>query len=200
MSEKIEKVEKYLHEIQTTLNAPKGNYNKFGQFNYRNVEDILRAVKPLMQEDTYLRLNDEVIEVAGRIYVKALASFHYGSTFVSASALAREPLSKKGMDEMQITGSASSYARKYALCGLFAIDNEKDSDSQKPSIQNESEDEELDPSGFIIKIGYAKGKPISSLTEKQMNQQYDFWATKNSNEAREFIAAIDNYRNDQAKR
>ena len=116
--------------IQSELKAPKAQFNKFGNYAYRNAEDILEALKPLLKKyNCLLTVCDEVIEVGGRIYVKATATFtdDEGKT-IDVAAFARESESKKGMDEAQITGAASSYARKYALNGLFLIDDTKDAD------------------------------------------------------------------------
>jgi hypothetical protein len=128
-----------LHEtlvyIQKNLKAPKNQINKFGNFKYRNCEDILEAVKPLLG-DCVLVIADEMVEVGGRHYVKATASLRngvIGASVVSTTAFAREPESRKGMDESQITGAASSYARKYALNGLFCIDDTRDADSSQPA-------------------------------------------------------------------
>ena len=116
-----------LNTIQQKLKAPKGQTNNFGKYKYRSCEDILEAVKPLLGECS-LVVSDE-IEVRGdRVYVKATATLHDGNSIMSACGYAREPQTKKGMDESQITGAASSYARKYALNGLFAIDDTKDAD------------------------------------------------------------------------
>lgn len=119
-----------LQEIQSELKAPKGQRNNFGNYNYRSAEDILEAVKPLLKErNVALVISDEVLEIGGRVYVKATAMLAFeNQPFASASAFAREAENKKGMDEAQITGSASSYARKYALNGLLAIDDTKDAD------------------------------------------------------------------------
>lgn len=121
-----------LQGIQSSLKAPKGQTNKFGGYSYRSAEDILNAVKPLLNEwNCTLVLNDEIVEVAGRVYVKSNASLadSNGDQIINSQAFAREAESKKGMDEAQITGSASSYARKYALNALFAIDDTKDADA-----------------------------------------------------------------------
>lgn len=118
-----------LNKIQCELNAPKNLYNSFGNYKYRNVEGIFEGLKPLLKKTkTTVILSDEVVEVGGWVYVKATATFSDGKNSISVSAFAREPESKKGMDSAQITGSCSSYARKYALNGLFAIDDTKDSD------------------------------------------------------------------------
>lgn len=119
-----------LIKIQEALVATKDQYNSFGKYNYRSTESILAALKPLLTENSaYLTLNDEIVEVGGRVYVKATASLTQGDKTVSASAFAREAAEQRGMNEPQITGSSSSYARKYALSGLFCIDDTKDSDA-----------------------------------------------------------------------
>lgn len=128
-----------LTEIQKRLKAPKSNYNSFGKYNYRSCEDILEAVKPLLGDNT-LTLSDEVVQIGDRIYVKATAVFRDGATETRVSAFAREAESKKGMDESQVTGTASSYARKYALNGLFLIDDTKDADTDEfAKVQKKSE-------------------------------------------------------------
>ncbi len=122
-----------LSEIQQKLKAPKNQRNSFGNYNYRNCEDILEALKPLLG-DSVLTISDEIVQVGDRFYVKATATFSDGPLMkdanVSVTAYARESLDKKGMDSAQITGAASSYARKYALNGLFLIDDTKDADNQ----------------------------------------------------------------------
>ena len=121
-----------LQGIQSSLKAPKGQTNKFGGYRYRSAEDILEALKPLLGEwGCSLVIQDDMVEVGGRVYVKASANLIDNETesVLSTSAFAREAEAKKGMDDAQITGSASSYARKYALNGLFAIDDTKDPDA-----------------------------------------------------------------------
>lgn len=121
-----------LQGIQSSLKAPKGQTNKFGGYKYRSCEDILTALKPLLQEwGCSLVISDEMVEVGTRVYVKANATIadNDSSESISATGFAREAEIKKGMDDAQITGSASSYARKYALNGLFAIDDTKDPDA-----------------------------------------------------------------------
>lgn len=125
-----------LNEIQQKLKAPKSQYNSFGKYAYRNVEDILEALKPLLG-DSVLTISDEIVNVGDRYYVKATADFYEpGQTnqegeHARVTAYAREALDRKGMDDSQITGAASSYARKYALNGLFLIDDTKDADSDE---------------------------------------------------------------------
>lgn len=125
-----------LIKIQQELKAPKGQYNSFGKYKYRSAEDILEAVKPLLGKyNAQLTLSDEIIAVGDRIYVKAVATFTDGNATEVVSAYAREPDDKKGMDASQITGTASSYARKYALNGLFLIDDTKDADTDEYAKQ-----------------------------------------------------------------
>ena len=121
-----------LLKIQNELKAPKGNYSSYGGFKYRSCEDILEAVKPLLKEEGLtLTISDEMVMVGERYYIKATATIRDGEESISVSAYAREAESKKGMDESQITGTASSYARKYALNGLFLIDDTKDADTDE---------------------------------------------------------------------
>lgn len=126
-----------LASVQQHLKAPKGQFNGFGKYKYRSCEDILEAVKPHLGVCT-ITINDEIVMVGDRIYVKATAIFSDGEHNIQSSAFAREASQKKGMDESQVTGSASSYARKYALNGLLLIDDTKDADTR----QNKSELEE----------------------------------------------------------
>lgn len=129
-------------DIQHKLKAPKGQYNSFGKYNYRSCEDILESVKPLLKEHNLaLLIDDEIVQIGERYYVKATAKITDGRECVSATAYAREPDTKKGMDESQITGATSSYARKYALNALLCIDDTKDADtmdnSKKPVQQTQ---------------------------------------------------------------
>jgi len=138
-------VYKKLSEIQRELHAPKGQTNKFGNYNYRSCEDILQAVKPLLG-DYALTITDElifsgmledeipstgVIVKTQRVYIKATVTLSDGTDTITTSAMAREASIKKGMDSSQVSGAASSYARKYALNGLFAIDDNKDADTDQ---------------------------------------------------------------------
>ena len=130
---------KELIEIQRKLKAPKGQRNTFGNYNYRSAEDILEAVKPLCAEHgCQLTLSDAIELVGDRYYVKATAQIRTADETVEVTAYARESVSKKGMDESQITGTASSYARKYALNGLFCIDDTKDADTDAYEHQQNS--------------------------------------------------------------
>lgn len=128
--EKNKKTSLNLAEIQAKIHAPKNQRNNFGNYNYRSCEDILEAAKKVLSKyDAYIIISDEIMPVNDRIYIKATATISNGTDSISVTAYAREEETKKGMDAAQITGSASSYARKYALNGLLAIDDTKDSDA-----------------------------------------------------------------------
>lgn len=132
-----------LSAIQVKLNAPKKQYNSYGRYNYRSCEDILEGLKPHLEETkTAVTVNDEIVLIGERYYVKATATLHdcESDKSVSNTAYAREELTKKGMDASQITGSTSSYARKYALNGLFCIDDVKDADT-RDNRQKEAEEQ-----------------------------------------------------------
>ncbi|CAM0047665.1 Erf-like ssDNA annealing protein [Vibrio phage K39] len=121
-----------LIKVQATLNAPKGQFNSFGKYNYRSCEDIMGAVKPLLAEHGLVQfVSDEIVLIGDRYYVKATVTVTNGTDSHSVSALARESLTKKGMDDAQVTGSTSSYARKYALNGMYNIDDTKDADTNQ---------------------------------------------------------------------
>ena len=124
-----------LSKIQQQLKAPKGQLNKFGNYRYRSCEDIIEAVKPLLNGAS-LVISDEVVLIGDRYYIKATATLSDGKETIQATAYARESEQRKGMDDGQLTGAASSYARKYALNGLFAIDDTKDADTMPPPPEN----------------------------------------------------------------
>lgn len=126
---------KKVSDIQQELKAPKNQFNAFGKYNYRSCEDIVEGFKKL-PTGLVLTVGDDVVLVGDRIYVKATATLSDGENSISNSGFAREALTKKGMDDSQITGAASSYARKYALNGLFCIDDTKDSDSMDNSVSS----------------------------------------------------------------
>lgn len=130
-----------LNKIQVELNAPKNLYNSFGKYNYRNLEGIFIGLKPHLKDSgVVVTVSDEIVDIGGRIYVKATATITDGKDVVSVNAYAREDDSKKGMDLSQLTGSCSSYARKYAMNGLFAIDDTEDADSMDNSKSSASSD------------------------------------------------------------
>ena len=132
-------MEKLLN-IQVELKAPKEQYNNFGKYNYRSCEDILEALKPLLSKyKTTLILKDDIVLIGNRYYLKATANLYdieTNKSIVETSAFAREEEGKKGMDGSQVTGASSSYARKYALNGMFAIDDNKDIDTTNISEEN----------------------------------------------------------------
>ena len=145
-----------LTQIQAELKAPKNRYNSFGEFRYRSCEDILEAVKPLLLKyDASLTIRDEMVDVGGRIYVKAIAMLKVSDMEpVEVTAFAREPEDKKKMDSAQITGTESSYARKYALNGLLLIDDARDPDTNEYVLQtNETVANQ--------KIGKVKGEALT---------------------------------------
>ena len=168
--------------IQSDLNAPKGQYNSFGKYHYRSAEDILTGVKPLLK-GLLLRINDEIVQVGDRYYVKATAKITDGRESVEASAFAREPLQKKGMDESQITGATSSYARKYALNGLLGIDDVKDADTQAPA-DNKSPAKTANNKGsgktYVIPVGKNKGKDPLTLSNDELLSDLEYWEGVNS--------------------
>jgi hypothetical protein len=128
MNELNEKLLKIIQE----LNVPKSRYNSFGNYNYRSLEDIYESVKPLLAKyNLSLRMTDTIEAYGDRVYVKATATLSDGDNSHDVSAYAREAVNKKGMDDSQITGTASSYARKYALSGLFLLDDIKDADTEE---------------------------------------------------------------------
>ena len=163
-----------LVKVQNELKAPKSQYNSFGKYSYRNCEDILEALKPLLNEvKAIVNISDEIVLVGERYYVKATVKFIDAETgeVVEASAMAREEETKKGMDASQLTGSTSSYARKYALNGLFAIDDTKDADTTnthgKENVKSLSEAQ--------LKRMYVIGKNAgyeNSKVDSMINQKY----------------------------
>lgn len=154
---------KKLIEIQSELKAPKNQRNTFGGYMYRSAEDILEALKPLLlKHECTMTISDTIVEVGGRVYVKATATFLDGDNKAEVSAFAREEETKKGMDAAQITGSASSYARKYALNGLFLIDDTKDPDATndhgKGNPQEEKKAKKVDSDTIMLAVKMAKTK------------------------------------------
>jgi len=177
--------------IQSKLKAPKGQFNDFGKYKYRNCEDILEAVKPLLSEtETILTMKDEIVLIGDRYYIKATVSLWNKENTIAVSAFAREAESKKGMDVSQITGAASSYARKYALNGLFCIDDTKDADSGKPEPEKskppESDKEELTPKQILYNKMKANG-----MTKEAMKKFSDFVGAKTDKEMQTFIDGFD---------
>lgn len=179
-----------MSDIQTKLKAPKSQYNSFGKYNYRNCEDILEAVKPLLNEHKlYINISDTVEHVGDRYYIKATVTVSDGESTITSQAYAREEESKKGMDGSQVTGASSSYARKYALNGMFAIDDTKDSDTTNTSGKDQPKEYkceccgkpflDFDWNGKHYTAGQAyemsrkkNGKPLcKSCADKQRSEQ-----------------------------
>ena len=159
--------------IQNELKAPKSQWNSFGKYNYRNAEDILEAAKPLLKkEGVILTLTDEIVLIGNRYYVKSTATVKYADESIVVSAYAREEENKKGMDGSQVTGASSSYARKYALNGLFLIDDTKDSDFtndnqvKNNTIQLNKLSEEQIKRLYTNKAGY-DSKKMDELVKKK---------------------------------
>lgn len=151
----VKTLQQKLIEIQSELKAPKSQYNKFGGYNYRNCEDILEAVKPLCAKHEIVPLlSDEIVMIGDRFYIKATAKVTDGKDEIATTAFARESKDKKGMDESQITGSASSYARKYALNGLFCIDDTKDADFMDNSQSSKQQQPKTQPTKETHVKGY----------------------------------------------
>jgi hypothetical protein len=158
-------IQEKLIDIQQKLKAPKGQFNSFGKYKYRSAEDILEAVKPLLGEfKVSLILSDEIVNLGTRYYIKATARLVDGQDFMEAYGYAREEETKKGMDGSQITGASSSYARKYALNGLLAIDDNKDSDSTN---KHDSKDDAITTKIKNAKTEKELGVIYSELTEEQ---------------------------------
>ena len=135
-----------LIEVQEELKAPKGQYNSFGKYYFRSTEDIVEALKPLLiKRGLLLLMYDEIELIGSRIYVVSTADLTDGATNIKVSARARESETKKGMDDSQITGTASSYARKYALNGMFLIDDSKDADTPEYSGQMNNQQQSKQP-------------------------------------------------------
>lgn len=161
-----------LKEVQTQIKAPKNLYNTFGKYKYRNAEGILEAVKPYLDKyNLFLVLSDEIVQVGERYYIKATAVLHDGeeNKSVSVSAYAREAATKKGMDDSQITGTASSYARKYALNGLFLLDDTKDADTDENRIERENRS---------TTISKTEAKALYSILQKHNIDVNDFMAER----------------------
>ena len=183
-----------LLNIQEKLKAPKNQKNKFGGYKYRSCEDIFEAVKPLLKEEGLtLRTTDELVNIGERYYIKATAILSDGKETIENVAYAREEETKKGMDGSQITGASSSYARKYALNGLFLIDDVKDSDSTNDGSNNSKDDDKK------LKLMVKLNKLI---VEKQVdrNKLYEYYKVKENTELtveqiEEAIKGIENMKN-----
>lgn len=165
-------IEKLL-AVQAELKAPKGQYNSFGKYKYRSCEDILEAVKPLLKKHgASITISDELVQIGNRIYVKATARFwdtNHNSGVIDNTAFAREPDTKKGMDESQITGTASSYARKYALNGLLLIDDTKDADTDENRNERENRTKKQKEQPKQEQVEDRTGEPAYPTEESMVN-------------------------------
>jgi hypothetical protein len=184
-------------DVIAKLHVPKGQYNSFGKYNYRSCEDILESIKPLLaMHQLVLTIADEVVQISDRVYVKAVANVTDGEKAIKSQAFAREPVAKKGMDESQITGTASSYARKYALNGLFCIDDTKDSDHES-NHQNYTKAESSAPQNlgdYERTVGKAKGKKLKDHKKEDL-EAFVVWAEekKVTGQAKNDLDAIKKY-------
>lgn len=182
------KFKQKLSAIQTKIKAPKNLYNSFGKYNYRNAESILEAVKPYLDSlNLYLTIHDEIENIGDRFYVKAVVELGDCETdeYITTYAYAREESEKKGMDGSQVTGATSSYARKYALNGLFLLDDTKDADTDEYHKITEKKSEpkkEVDEKEFKAEL--------KTLWDKASNgaDGFDAWYSKNT--ANGFSTAI----------
>lgn len=175
---------KELVNIQSKLKAPKGQYNSFGKYKYRSCEDILEAVKPLLKENNcVLTIADDIILVGDRFYVKAIVTLKNSSgETVTTTAFAREEESKKGMDGSQVTGASSSYARKYALNGMFCIDDTKDSDTTNTGHSDEN------PLKEVAMADIESAKDMNALMAVWSNYQ-------SLQKDKDFVSAMTNKKN-----
>lgn len=165
--------EKIIH-IQKELKAPKSNYNSFGNYKYRSAEDILEAIKPLNAEQgLLLTIRDEPILIGDWHYIKATATITDGKESHEVTAYARESLNKKGMDESQITGTASSYARKYALNGLYLIDDTKDADTDEYQNQNTKQNN-ASPATNSNKASEKQLNFVSKLLKEKVTDEFNY--------------------------
>lgn len=188
MGEQQDDINRRLLAVQSKLKAPKGQYNSFGKYSYRNQEDILESVKPLLKEEELLLvISDKIVRIGERFYVKSEACVFLANESIRAFGYAREASDKKGMDDSQITGAASSYARKYALNGLFCIDDTKDADSDESTSESKpktaatgappnpthtpSEKQLTTIRGMMVQVGYSKEKRDEVLARVKTFQQ-----------------------------
>ena len=183
MSEK--NIYEHLSFVQRSIKAPKERVNKHQGFNYRNAEDIVEAVKAVIPEGCALTMSDEISLCGDRFYVKSTATFHYGDSVIISNGFAREPTEEKTRSACQTTGCSSSYARRYALCGLFAIDNSDEIDGEDnrnyqhaPAPKVVSTEQLLDLSELIHATKYDVKKLLSRFNKLKLNdfteQEFEF--------------------------
>lgn len=189
----MKNVTQALSEIQSKIHAPKNQRSDFGKYNYRNAEGIIAAFKELQGGNETLTLTDGVVAVGDKVFLKATATFSHGDESISVDGWAMHAAQKKGMDDAQITGACSSYARKYALCGLFAIDDsEQDPDSKDNRVKPEPKTEP-EPQVTYAELDTATEKINSCQT---MDELAGFWKELAANQKhiaahKDIIAAKD---------
>lgn len=203
-----------LLSIQTELKAPKSQYNSFGKYNYRNCEDILEAVKPLCAKYKAVSvMGDEVIQIGERYYIKSTARLIdlESEGVVENTAYAREEAEKKGMDGSQVTGASSSYARKYALNGLFAIDDTKDSDTTnngqttpkeatKAKQTAKTEEWKLTKSELVQVYGVKNAEATIAALEKKLKVPYAEWDKGTTQKVRETLERMKKRNNEEMEK
>lgn len=190
-----ENIKSKLIKVQNELKAPKNQYNSFGKYNYRSCEDILEAVKPLLQKHgLLLTLDDEVIDICGKLFVvsNAIIADVDSDETMGVTAYAGHELEKKGMDFSQITGAASSYARKYALNGLFLIDDSKDSDATNTGEENKetkkSTNKTAKPQQKAVKTSSNSQKVEAA--RQSLNKAIEAWAERHGADVAKTKAGI----------
>lgn len=197
MEEKISIYSKLL-SIQNELKAPKNQYNKFGNYNYRSCEDILEAIKPLcLKYGAVVLIDDYVAQIGERFYVKAKASLIdiYTQEEVYACAYARESENKKGMDSAQVTGATSSYARKYALNGLFCIDDTKDVDTQEYQEKKQTNNNQSKNINDYEQVGIEQATLLGEI-DKRIEELSNLGVDIKSEGALHFINKFNNGKSD----
>lgn len=197
MEEKISIYSKLL-SIQNELKAPKNQYNKFGKYNYRSCEDILEAIKPLcLKYGAVVLIDDYVAQIGERFYVKAKASLIDIDTQeeVYACAYARESENKKGMDSAQVTGATSSYARKYALNGLFCIDDTKDVDTQEYQEKKQTNNNQSKNINDYEQVGIEQATLLGEI-DKRVEELFNLGVDVKSEGALHFINKFNNNKSD----
>lgn len=197
MEEKISIYSKLL-SIQNELKAPKNQYNKFGKYNYRSCEDILEAIKPLcLKYGAVVLIDDYVSQIGERFYVKAKASLIDIDTQeeIYACAYARESENKKGMDSAQVTGATSSYARKYALNGLFCIDDTKDVDTQEYQEKKQTNNNQSKNINNYEQVGIEQATLLGEI-DKRVEELFNLGVDVKSEGALHFINKFNNNKSD----
>ena len=171
-------IQEHLYKIQQILRAPKDQYNKFSGFNYRSCEGILEALKKIMPQGATITFNDDIMYLGDRYYIKTVASFNWKGESITSVGIAREQTTKKGFDESQLSGSCSTYARKYSLNALFAIDDAKDADIDSDvvtKLENAFKNNKADVKKIWDELSRAdKAKAWDNLTDSLQEHIHTF--------------------------